>query len=129
MAGKKEGLESALDFTKYLLAIAGGIIAFVLSSDVLARVEDITERGLLTAALVLLCLSVLGGIAVLSRGAIMLSEGEYSLEDKYLKWPGLANIFAFGGGFICVALFIGIVLWNPPPAPPGASVVAHQYGR
>jgi hypothetical protein len=43
----KDGLQAALEFTKYALAIAGAAIAFLLGSDILKDLND-AGRLLLT---------------------------------------------------------------------------------
>ena len=38
----------------------------------------------------------------------MLSNKNYDLEDKHIKWPGLANVISFGGAFLILAIAVAI---------------------
>ncbi len=127
MKPNKDGMVSALDFTKYLLAISGAVMAFLLSSETsktigseaLKTASSDLVKGVLSVALVFFSLSTLGGLLVLARGAQMLSDGDYSLEDRYLKIPGLINVFGFAIAFLCVAVVIAARVWYgaTPPLP------------
>lgn len=105
-APEKEGLQAAIDFTKYLLTLAGGAIAFVIQPTFFAG--DRTMKILAIIALILLTVCVGSGLFVYSRGCVMLSNKNYDLEDKHIKWPGLANVISFGGAFLILAIAVAI---------------------
>lgn len=107
---EKEGPQSAVDFTKYLLTLSGGGIAFVIQPSFSGT--DLLLKILGTFSIILLSICVISGLAVLSRGSVMLSEANYSLEDARIKIPGVINVFSFGGGFILLAISVWLKLWS-----------------
>ena len=102
---EKEGLQTAIDFTKFLLTLAGGAIAFVISPNFSAG--DWWLKLLSITALILLTLSVIAGLLVFSRGAVMLSEKNYRLGERRIKLWGMINIVSFGISFILLAIVVG----------------------
>ena len=112
MSAPKEGLQSALDFTKYALAIAGAAIAFLLSADTLKSVTSDASKWLVTGALVSFGVSAIGGILVLMQGASSLANAEYDLGHKYLRLPGLVNVFGLIFGFVFTTTFVIVMLWT-----------------
>jgi hypothetical protein len=103
-APQKEGLQAAIDFTKYLLTLAGGAIAFVIQPASLAG--GFWIKALSVAALLLLFTCVVSGLFVLAGGATNLAEGKYSLENRFVKTPGIINVVTFALGFFCLAIVI-----------------------
>jgi hypothetical protein len=101
---QKEGLQAAIDFTKYLLTLSGGAIAFIIQPSFYQ--VDILIKLFAFLATVTLGSCVISGLFVFSRGSVMLAEGTYSLEDRYIKIPGQINIFSFAAGFICAAICV-----------------------
>lgn len=112
MTEEKEGLQSAVDFTKYLLTLAGGAIAFVIQPTFAG--ESYWLKVLSIASLVLLGICVISGLAVFSRGAVMLSEKKYSLNEGHIKWAGRVNVISFGLGFILLAIAVAMRVLSPP---------------
>lgn len=110
---KKDGLDAALDFTKYMLAICGAVLAFLLGSNVLPTLKSMPGKIALTIAALLFAVSVGAGLFVLARGSTMLSEGEYSLQDAHIRIPGTINILAFFVAILCVAICVAIMIWFP----------------
>src|SRR5664280_2471897 len=102
---QKEGLQAAIDFTKYLITMAGGAIAFVIKPDYVGSAD---LKSLSIGVLVLLSISVVTGLLVVSAGSLMLGRGHYDLEDRYIKIPGLINVIAFACSFLLLALEVGI---------------------
>ena len=109
LAPEKEGLQSAIDYTKYLLTLAGGAIAFVIQPTFYGAGNYQVKLWSLLA-LGFLMLSVISGLFVFSGGSVMLSEKNYNLEHPYVKIPGLINVFSFLIGFICVSVAVAIKL-------------------
>src|ERR1700685_1821158 len=105
---EKEGLQSAIDFTKLLMALAGGGIALIVQPSFFAG--NCWIKGCSIIALLLLVLCVISGLVVASGGAVMLARKNYDLENHHIKVPGLFNIFSFGIGFFFLALAMGIKL-------------------
>lgn len=103
---EKEGLQAAIDFTKFLLTLAGGAIAFIIQPTFFSGHPFL--KVISVAALVLLTISVVSGLVVFSGGATMLARKNYNLEDKYVKWPGLVNVLSFAIGFVLLAIAVGI---------------------
>ena len=103
---EKEGLQAAIDFTKYLLTLAGGAIAFVIQPTFFSG--SLLLKGLSIAALILLTVSVIAGLFVFSRGCVMLAEKDYSLEDKRIKILGMANVISFGVSFVLLAVAVAL---------------------
>jgi uncharacterized protein YacL len=110
----KDGLDAALDFTKYALAIAGAAIGFLLGSDILKDIGDNQQRWILTASLICFGSSAVGAILVLMQGASNLANSTYSLKDNAIRIPGLVNIFGLVGGFVFASLFVVNMIWAPP---------------
>src|SRR5262249_51227814 len=111
----QKGVESAIEFTKHVMTLSGAGIAFVATIDV--RPIGSAQRIALFAAMVLLALSLAAGLLVWSRAAVMISNQQYSLEDAFLKWPGLVNLFAFGFGVVALGVFIAIKIFGGDSAP------------
>src|SRR5262249_32576695 len=101
---EKEGLQTAIDFTKFLLALAGGAIAFVIQPSFFAGSGLL--KVLCMGALVFLSICVISGLAVFSGGCVMLAQKNYNLEDAHVKIPGLLNVFSFGIGFLFLAVAV-----------------------
>jgi hypothetical protein len=70
---EKEGVQSAIDFIKYILAVAGGAIVFVIQPSFYET--SLTIRVLSSFGVALLTLSIIAGIAAHSAGSVMLSKG------------------------------------------------------
>ena len=108
----KDGLQAAIDVTKYTLTIAGAAIGFLISSDTLKAATEDWQRWILTLSLVGFGLSALGGLLVLMEGATCLANGTYSLEQRTLKYPGLASVFGLAAGFIGTTVFVIAHIWT-----------------
>jgi hypothetical protein len=109
----KEGLQTALDYTKYLLTLAGGAIAFVIQPSFFSGNYQVKLWSMM--ALVSLTICVISGLFVFSGGGVMLSRNNYDLEHLWVKIPGLINVLTFSFGFICVAVAVGIKLVHVTP--------------
>lgn len=103
---EKEGLQTAIDFTKYLLTLAGGAIAFAIQPTFFAG--HFWLKVLSIAALVLLTWSVIAGLMVFSRGCVMLAEKNYQLSDKRIRLFGMMNVLSFGASLVLLAIAVGI---------------------
>jgi TRAP-type C4-dicarboxylate transport system permease small subunit len=103
---EKEGLQTAVDFTKLLMALAGGGIALIIQPNFFAG--NLLLKTLSVIALIFLSVCVLSGLIVFSGGSVMLAEKNYNLESPYVKIPGLFNVFSFGFGFVLLAIVIAI---------------------
>jgi hypothetical protein len=108
---QKEGLQAAIDFTKFLLTLAGGAIAFILQPSYFAD-SSLAFRGIGILGLIAFTVSAISGLFVFSAGCVMLANGNYDLDLPRIKWPGLVNVFSFGAGFLLLALEIGWKLIN-----------------
>ena len=105
---EKEGLQAAIDFTKLIMALAGGGIAPVIQPNFFAN--SLCLKILSLAALFSLALCMSSGLLVLSGGAPMLATKNYNLESRFIKIPGLINVFSFGIGFLLLAIVIATKL-------------------
>jgi hypothetical protein len=103
---QKEGLQTAIDFTKYLLTLAGGAIAFGIQPNFFGSNSWLKAMALVS--LVSLVISIFAGLMVYSRGCILLSEGKYKLEDDRLRFWGLLNMSTFGFSFFLLASSIAV---------------------
>jgi hypothetical protein len=108
----EKGLESSVEFTKHLMTLAVAGIAFLATLDV--HTFSFAQRLLLAGATLLLGISLAAGLMVWARAAVMLSHRKYSLEDVYLRTPGLINLFAFGLGVAALGAFLVIKLFSIP---------------
>jgi hypothetical protein len=109
-APNKEGLQSAIDFTKFLLTLAGGGIAFIIQPTQFEG--DGWIKAFSFAALVLLTICAVSGLFVFSGGSVNLADGKYQLEDPWIKIPGIINVVSFGFGFVALAITIAIRILN-----------------
>ena|SRR2546423_596336 len=103
---EKEGLQTAIDFTKYLLTLAGGAIAFGIQPAYF--VGNYWLKVLSITALVSLMVSIVSGLMVFSRGCVMLSEGTYRLRDSRIRAWGLVNLGTFVLSFLLLAIAVAI---------------------
>jgi hypothetical protein len=92
---RKAGLDLALDFTKFIIALDGALIAFLTGASFLQTLNGPGQRGVAILTLCALGLSMVAGILVYMRAATMASEGRYDLGDPHLRWPGVVNVLAF----------------------------------
>jgi apyrase len=114
---EKEGLQAAIDFTKYLLTLSGGAIAFIIQPNSNFFSGDELVKHLSLSSLCLLVICVLSGLVVFSAGAVMLARKNYNLEFRHIKWAGQVNVFSFAIGFVLLAIVVGIKLTTLPPPP------------
>jgi hypothetical protein len=114
LMAEKEGLQSAIDFTKLLLTLAGGAIAFVIQPSFIAG--SIVLKVLSISALLSLSISVLSGLVSISGSCVMLSEKNYRLEYRFVKYPGIINVITFAIGFVLVAVAVGVKIVGGPPS-------------
>jgi hypothetical protein len=112
---EKEGLQAAIDFTKYLLTLSGGAIAFIIQPNFFSSGEPAKLLSLSSLAALVLC--VLSGLVVFSAGAVMLARKNYDLEFRHIRWAGLINVFSFALGFVLLAIVVGMRLTAAPPPP------------
>ena len=103
---EKEGLQTAIDFTKYLLTLAGGAIAFGIQPTFFAGSHWL--KGISIAALVVLMVSIVSGLMVFSRGCVMLSERRYKLDDPRIRKWGLINLGTFVLSFLLLAIAVAV---------------------
>ncbi len=103
---EKEGLQTAIDFTKLLMGLAGGGIALVIQPTFYGN--DNFLKILSLGALLFLSISVISGLVVVSAAAPMLAKKDYNLERRYILRPGLCNVFSFAFGFLFLAAVVVI---------------------
>ncbi len=114
----KDGLASAIDFTKFIVALDGALIAFLTGASFLKQVDTSWEAAAVIVGLVLLAISLACGVLVFMRGSSMLSSRNYNLADPHLKIPGLLNVAAFTLGAVAVSLLTIISLMFEMPVAP-----------
>jgi hypothetical protein len=107
---EKEGLQTAIDFTKFLLTLAGGAIAFIIQPTYFSGSHLLKTLSIL--ALFLLTVCVVSGLLVFSGGSVMLANKDYDIESKYIKIPGMVNVISFGLGFVLLAIGVAIKVIN-----------------
>ena len=100
---KKEGLDSALEFTKFVITLDSGLIAFLTGTTFLALVHEHWEIVAVLVSLAFLIASIAAGVFVYMRVATKLSDGDYDLEDPWLSIPGAVNVICFAAGTVGVA--------------------------
>ena len=109
---RKEGLQAALDFTKYTLAVAGAAILYLLNSDATKSLTGWTA-WVLVGSLVCFAASAIAGILVLMQGASNVSNANYDLSDGWLRGPGIVNFLGLMGGFGLAAIFVIAHMFGP----------------
>ena len=107
---RKEGLQSALDVTKFNVAIAGGAIAFLLDTDSIKYAVTSLQRTLLTLALIGFGVSAICGILVLLEGASMIAGRGFNL-DNYIVVPGVLNFAGLMAAFLFASAYVFVVIW------------------
>jgi hypothetical protein len=86
---EKEGLQTAIDFTKLLMALAGGGIALVVQPSFFAG--SCWIKILSFGALIFLSICVITGLVMFSGGAVMLGHADYT-ERIFLRfWISLSR--------------------------------------
>jgi hypothetical protein len=103
---EKEGLQTAIDFTKYLLTLAGGAIAFGIQPSFFGSSPWLKAMALIS--LISLSVSIVAGLMVYARGCVLLSEGKYKLEDDRIRFWGLLNVATFVFSFFLLALSVAV---------------------
>lgn len=116
-APKKEGLTTALEFTKFVITLDTALIAFVTGATFLEHIGTLPAKIAVIIILLVLAISIVAGILVYMRISTMLSEGKYDLGDSHLRTPGAWNVLCFGAGSGGVAILavLQIVLVRPEP--------------
>lgn len=108
---KKDGLEKAIDFTKYILTLCGAALAFFVTQiDKLVMLSPFW-KGVITVGAISFTASIIAGLFVLMRASTMLANGEYDLHDRSLKYPGIANVVALEVGALCFSGYFLSALW------------------
>lgn len=107
----KEGLKGAIEFTKILLALSGGAIAFILQPSGAGAKPTLLESGFALFSLAALGVCVISGLIVISGACVALSRREYDLENKYVMIPGKVNILSFAVGFILLAIYVAVKIF------------------
>jgi hypothetical protein len=120
-APQKEGLESALEFTRFVITVDTALIAFLTGATFLQRIDGLAEKIAVGMVLALLAASIGAGIFVYMRASTMLGQGNYDILDRHLSLPGRWNVLLFAAGAIGVAVLAVVqLLVEPPPAKPAA---------
>lgn len=107
----KAGLLAGAEVIKYLLALATGAIVF--SAGLLTDKVALSPlaKWFILISWCVLALSVVGGILANMRVPIMLTEQNYNVEDKFLKYPGLVQQLAFVFGIVLLGFALSIILY------------------
>lgn len=105
---EERALQALLDIVKLTLALATGALVFsvgLLQEDVLL---SWWSSFLVKCSWVLLGLSILAGTVALHRLPVKISEGELSMDDRYLNLPGKVHhiLFILGMAVLGAALFV-----------------------
>ncbi|MBB3303297.1 hypothetical protein FHT72_006979 [Rhizobium sp. BK077] len=113
----KDGLDSAIEFTKLLISLDSALIAFASGTSFLATLPEPWQRISLVGALFFLLVSLTAGALVLMRAATMLSHQNYNLSDPHLKVPGVLNVLCFACGAAAISLLAVFVIFQSAPDP------------
>jgi hypothetical protein len=106
----KTGLLAGAEVVKYLTALGTGAIVFSagLLSDKLFL--PTAAKWLMALSWLVLSLSIFAGVVAAMRIPIQLTEENYNLEDKWLKYPGLVQQFAFLLGIVLLGIALATIL-------------------
>jgi hypothetical protein len=124
---RKEGLQAALDFTKYTLALAGAAILYLLNSDAAKALTGWTA-WVLVGSLVCFAASAIAGILVLMQGASNVSNANYDLSDRWLRGPGVVNFLGLIGGFGLAAVFVIAHMFAPAQPEKATHIIIESGG-
>jgi hypothetical protein len=114
----KEGLKGAIDYTKTLLGLSAGAIAYLVPPLAANERPAFLTTVLALLSLIALVTCVLSGLFVISGASVLLSHRQYDLENKYVMIPGRINTFSFGAGFVLLSLYVAVRLFSPMPSLP-----------
>ena len=124
---RKAGLDSALDFTKFVITLDGALIAFVTGATFLQDISSGLEKAAALIALAALLVSIVAGIFVAMGVATMLSDGNYDLAAKPVSIPGIVNVIGFALGALAVAALAAFELFLEPPPAAAATKQAFEF--
>src|SRR5581483_5128721 len=99
---EKEGLNAAVEYTKLIITLDSGLIAFLTGTTFVARLHTGSEKLAIVAVLLLLGLSLCAGLVAYMRACTMLGSADYNLSDRYLSIPGMVNVVCFAVGVVGV---------------------------
>jgi len=102
----KEGLKAAIGFTKFLLTLSGGAVAFIIQENQFTGHPNLKLLSL--SSLICLTVCVASGLLLYMRGSVMLANRDYNLEEAHIKFWGQTNVLSFGLGFLLLAIAVGI---------------------
>lgn len=108
----KEALVTAENLIKYTLLFTTGVLVF--SAGLVSEDINLTNPAkiFLLISWLSLTLSILVGTLALSRIPVMLSEGNYNIEDKYLTYPYRAFQALSMVGIVSVGLVLALALFS-----------------
>ena len=107
----KEGTQSAMDFTKYTLGVAGAAIAFLLGSDVIRHADGLFWKAIMTIAVLGFGVSAIGGVLVLMEGTTNIANDQFDLRSPYIRMPGIVNFVGLAIGFLFSTIFVVGMIW------------------
>ena len=117
----KDALTTGGDFIKYLTALGTGALVFSVGLIDKDAALVGSAKWFIIGSWVCLAISVVGGILAYSRVPIMLAEGNYDLEDRYLTVPGRGQQVLFVFGVVALGIALVVILATRksiPTAPP-----------
>lgn len=103
---EKEGLQATIDFMKLLLGLAVGAIAFLIQPASFAGSRLL--KSLAIVSLICLATTTITALMAISRAGVMLSQGEYSVEDAQFTLFGRVCLLSFGLGFLILSVEVAI---------------------
>jgi hypothetical protein len=108
-----KALENSVEFTKHVMTLSGAGMAFVITLD-LQKLANI-QRISIAISIIFLAVALAAGLLVWSRATVMMAKSSYNLDDRYLKIPGLINLFSFAFGVVSLGAYVIIRLFDANP--------------
>jgi hypothetical protein len=106
----KEGIQGAIAFTKFVITLDSGLIAFMTGASFLGKLSGSIEIAAAIFVLLLLTVSLCAGVAVYMAAITMIDTAVYDLASPYIRIPGQINILCFAGGAVGVGIMAVVEL-------------------
>ncbi|WFU61266.1 hypothetical protein [Bradyrhizobium brasilense] len=110
----KEGVQGAIEFTKFVIALDSGLIAFMTGATFLGKLHSTIEIVAAIIVLALLAASLCAGVLVYMAAITMIDDADYNLASSHIRIPGQINVvcFAVGAAGVGVLAVLELFLKN-----------------
>jgi hypothetical protein len=107
----KEGVQGSIEFTKFVIALDSGLIAFLTGATFLGKLHSPVEIVAAIIVLALLAASLCAGVLIYMAAITMIDDAKYDLAAPHIKMPGQINVICFAAGAAGVGILAVIELF------------------